>query len=65
MSSKAALDGSKAVRGGIPVVFPFFGPATRPEHTKIPQHGFARSSQWHYVSTVLDSAAGVSVQLGA
>ncbi|KZW02163.1 galactose mutarotase-like protein [Exidia glandulosa HHB12029] len=64
VSSKAALDGSKPVRGGIPVVFPFFGPATRPEHSKMGQHGFARSSQWHYVATVLDSDAGVSVQLG-
>lgn len=64
VSSKAALDGSKPVRGGIPVVFPFFGPATRPEHANFSQHGFARSAQWHYVSTVLDSAAGVSVQLG-
>ena len=35
------MDGSKAIRGGIPVVFPNFGP------WKLgPQHGFARISQW-------------------
>lgn len=64
VSSKAALDGTKPVRGGIPVVFPFFGPPTRPEHQKMSQHGFARNSNWYYASTVLDSSAGVSVQLG-
>ena len=38
---KAKLDGTKAIRGGIPVVFPNFGP------WKLgPQHGFARISQW-------------------
>ena len=37
----AKLDGSKAIRGGIPVVFPNFGP------WKLgPQHGFARISTW-------------------
>ena len=29
VSSKVVLDGSKAVRGGIPVVFPCFGPPER------------------------------------
>ena len=39
VSSKAILDGSKAIRGGIPVCFPSFGPWEFG-----PQHGFARSS---------------------
>jgi len=63
VSSKAVLDGSKPVRGGIPVVFPFFGPPTKPEHAKIPQHGFARSSNWAFDSVVMDNEAGVSVKL--
>jgi hypothetical protein len=37
VSSKAVLDGSKPVRGGIPVVFPCFGPPEHPEHAKLPQ----------------------------
>jgi len=41
LSKTAKLDGSKAIRGGIPVVFPNFGP------WKLgPQHGFARISNW-------------------
>ena len=40
LSSKAKLDGSKAVRGGIPLVFPQFGPGA------MKQHGFARVLKW-------------------
>ncbi|KAF8591842.1 galactose mutarotase-like protein [Ramaria rubella] len=61
-SSKAFLDGSKPVRGGIPVVFPFFGPPTRPEHSHLAQHGFARSEVWKFDSTIMDNEAGVSVR---
>lgn len=50
LSEAAKLDGSKAVRGGIPLVFPVFG--TAPDHaetSKLPQHGFARTSQWEFL----------------
>ncbi|KLO20038.1 galactose mutarotase-like protein [Schizopora paradoxa] len=64
VTSKAFLDGSKAVRGGIPVVFPFFGAPTRPEHSKLPQHGYARTATWTWDGqTVMDNDAGVSVKL--
>ncbi|MCJ1317409.1 hypothetical protein MMC15_002733 [Xylographa vitiligo] len=50
LSDKAHLDGSKPVRGGIPVVFPLFGAPTAGHETgKLPQHGFARSSRWEYL----------------
>src|SRR5712671_5839598 len=57
VSSKAALDGSKAVRGGIPVVFPCFGPPEHPDHSKLPQHGFARNQVWVFDSVVTDNDA--------
>ena len=63
VSSRAALDGSKPVRGGIPVVFPCFGAPAHPEHAKLAQHGFARSEVWSYGGTVMDNEAGVSVRL--
>ncbi|KAI0932205.1 hypothetical protein AcV5_004508 [Taiwanofungus camphoratus] len=63
VSSKAAFDGSKPVRGGIPVVFPCFGAPTHSEHSRLGQHGFARSETWIFDSIVLDSEAGVSVKL--
>ncbi|KAH8120468.1 galactose mutarotase-like protein [Phellopilus nigrolimitatus] len=64
VSSKAALDGSKPVRGGIPVVFPCFGPPTREEHKHLPQHGYARISTWAWDgNTVLDNDTAVSIRL--
>ncbi|KAN0060393.1 hypothetical protein ACQY0O_007722 [Thecaphora frezii] len=51
LSSKAALDGSAAIRGGIPLVFPVFGAPSdhkdAPESVKhLEKHGFARSHRW-------------------
>ncbi|KAJ8522557.1 hypothetical protein ONZ45_g889 [Pleurotus djamor] len=63
VSSKAALDGSKPVRGGIPVVFPCFGAPTHATHAKLSQHGFARSSKWTLGSVVTDNETAVSVKL--
>uniref|UniRef100_A0A093Y3V9 Glucose-6-phosphate 1-epimerase n=1 Tax=Talaromyces marneffei PM1 TaxID=1077442 RepID=A0A093Y3V9_TALMA len=68
VSSKAILDGSKAIRGGIPVVFPVFGPPP-PNHatSSLPQHGFARSSNWEYLgkssSESLGNKADTTVKL--
>ena len=64
VSSKAALDGSKPVRGGIPIVFPCFGQPTLEAHKGLPQHGYARNSKWAYSGTPrLDNDDGVVVEL--
>lgn len=47
VSSSAKLDGSKAIRGGIPLVFPQFG---HPDKS-YPQHGFLRRNVWTVVDT--------------
>ncbi|KZO94376.1 galactose mutarotase-like protein [Calocera viscosa TUFC12733] len=60
VSALASLDGSKPVRGGIPICWPIFGPPSREEYKALKQHGFARSSVWTYAETVLDAAEGVS-----
>ncbi|KAL1624327.1 hypothetical protein SLS56_007866 [Neofusicoccum ribis] len=50
LSDKATLDGSKPVRGGIPVVFPVFGPPPANHATSaLSQHGFARNSRWEFL----------------
>lgn len=50
LSTAAKLDGSKPIRGGIPLVFPAFGPPPK-DHTtgKLPQHGFARNNYWEFL----------------
>jgi glucose-6-phosphate 1-epimerase len=42
LSREAKLDGTKAIRGGIPLVFPQFG---QPDKS-YPQHGFLRDNIW-------------------
>ncbi|KAF2274699.1 galactose mutarotase-like protein [Westerdykella ornata] len=67
LSEKAALDGTKAVRGGIPVVFPVFGPPPKSGHptSSLPQHGFARTSRWEFLgkSASEDALGSNSVKL--
>jgi len=46
LSSKAIFHNAKPIRGGIPVIFPQFGPGT------LPQHGFLRTSDdWTVIKT--------------
>jgi len=63
VSSKASLNGSKPVRGGIPVVFPVFGAPELPQFSKLKQHGYARSSTWNFTSVLIDDDSSVSVKL--
>lgn len=44
MSRKSALDGNKAIRGGIPVIFPQFA-----EQGSGMRHGFARVNNWRHI----------------
>lgn len=70
LSEASKLDGSKAVRGGIPLVFPVFGPPP-PKHatSNLPQHGFARTSRWEFLgkstseSESSEGGADLSVKL--
>ncbi|KAA8917197.1 hypothetical protein TRICI_000648 [Trichomonascus ciferrii] len=64
LSEKAILDGSKAVRGGIPLVFPVFGKATEGPCANLPQHGFARNHEWEFLGQVNESPLTVQFGLG-
>jgi glucose-6-phosphate 1-epimerase len=54
LSERSAFTPGKAIRGGIPIIFPWFGPRTPlpddptpiPDQPPSPQHGFARTSPW-------------------
>jgi len=59
VSSKAKLDGSKPIRGGIPIVFPVFGPPPKNHATSnLPQHGFARNSTWEFLGKSSSESLG-------
>nr|MCG6291266.1 D-hexose-6-phosphate mutarotase [Vibrio vulnificus] len=56
MSDKAVFDGKTALRGGIPVCWPWFG------RIAAPAHGFARTSEWELVEH-RENDNGVIVEL--
>ncbi|KAJ3052387.1 hypothetical protein HK097_006345 [Rhizophlyctis rosea] len=60
LSKDAILNGTKAIRGGIPLVFPHFGTV---ETSKLPQHGFARNSRWELLPQSAGSDSETVVQL--
>ncbi|KAL8747891.1 MAG: hypothetical protein Q9190_000277 [Brigantiaea leucoxantha] len=65
LSSKAVLDGSKPVRGGIPLVFPVFGPPNKEHPTGLlPQHGFARTSRWEYLGKSSSESSSLPTSRG-
>lgn len=49
LSTQSAMDGSKAIRGGVPVIFPQFA-----ERGAGMRHGFARVSTWELAGSGLD-----------
>ncbi|GAA0286234.1 D-hexose-6-phosphate mutarotase [Psychrosphaera haliotis] len=59
LSKQAVLDGSKPIRGGIPICWPWFGPALSQEQ---PQHGYARLVKWNIVSIEEDDS-GVRITM--
>jgi len=60
LSSKAIFDGKTPIRGGIPLVFPHFGPWGEGK----PKHGFARVSEWSVAAPpFVDSNGNVNVAL--
>lgn len=66
LSDAAKTDGSKPVRGGIPLVFPIFGKQKDPQHAtaQLPQHGFARNSNWEFLGQVSENPVCVQFGLG-
>jgi glucose-6-phosphate 1-epimerase len=65
MSDESHFDAAKPIRGGIPVIFPWFGP--RAGFPGSPAHGFARIRAWKLESATLgaDGAVRVAFTLGS
>jgi glucose-6-phosphate 1-epimerase len=52
LSEKSLFTPGKAIRGGVPIIFPWFGGRTG-ARTDGPSHGFARSEQWEFAFAAL------------
>lgn len=62
VSERAHFQPDKAIKGGIPVCWPWFGPD--PEQRGRPDHGFVRSRPWRLLSTEARVDGGTGVLLG-
>lgn len=60
MSPNSNFAAGKAIRGGVPICFPWFGP--KPSDPNAPAHGFVRNRAWKLIK-ITDDATGVSVHL--
>ena len=60
-SSNAVFAPGKAIRGGIPIVFPWFGP--HPTVPAAPQHGFARTAEWRLAAVERGDPGEVTLTL--
>src|SRR3984957_19498435 len=64
VSPKSLFAPGKAIRGGVPIIFPWFG--SRSDGKPGPSHGFARTSEWTVESTKQheDSRGEITLALG-
>lgn len=61
VSPKSLFQPSKAIRGGVPIIFPWFGP--RGDGKSGPAHGFARTMEWAIEGTQLHHDGRVEITL--
>lgn len=58
LSERARFGADRAIRGGVPIVFPWFG-----DRDGLPAHGFARTSEWSLAGSRAGADGAVSVTL--
>jgi glucose-6-phosphate 1-epimerase len=62
LSKNGLFDGRTPIRGGVPLVFPWFGP--RADMPQLPPHGVARTKAWEIESCDARADGSVRVVLG-
>ncbi|MEH6453696.1 MAG: D-hexose-6-phosphate mutarotase [Psychromonas sp.] len=61
LSKSAIYNSEKAIRGGVPVCWPWFGAADPSLGENLPSHGFARTSTWD-VSKISELSEGIEIE---
>jgi glucose-6-phosphate 1-epimerase len=61
VSPKSLFERGRAIRGGVPIIFPWFG--DRSDGKPGPAHGFARNSEWLIEGTNLRNDGCVEIKL--
>ncbi len=61
LSERATYAPGKAIRGGVPLIFPWFGPHATDR--RAPMHGFARSRPWRLATSGPGAAGAVALEL--
>lgn len=62
LSTKAYYQAGKAIKGGVPICWPWFG--ADPEGKGRPAHGFVRNRMWEVIETGVNPLGEVKVTLG-
>jgi len=62
LSKTAIYNEQKAIRGGVPICWPWFGAADKSLGENLPAHGFARTSKWE-LAAHNEFAEGVEIEL--
>lgn len=65
ISERSAFLPGKAIRGGVPIIFPWFGPRSATpssSRTDGPSHGFARTANWQLSSATI-SGEGINSEI--
>jgi len=60
LSERAIFNESTAIRGGVPICWPWFSKAKETLGVNLPSHGFARISKW-VVSAISEDSNGVNI----
>jgi len=61
LSKTAVYAPNKAIRGGVPICWPWFGNTPESVSKKLPAHGFVRTCQWE-VSKIDETKEGVDLE---
>lgn len=62
LSPQAQFQSDKAIRGGVPIIWPWFGPHATDSDK--PQHGFARTAEWQVKAVKALADNSTQLQLG-